>query len=51
MTQRVREIERAWKGINPQKERNGDTHVRKKSELYTHIDRSLKIMISNMTLF
>ena len=51
MTKRVREIERAWEGINSSKERNGDTQVRKKSELYTHIDRSIKIMILNMTLF
>ena len=30
MTQRVREIERAWKGINPQKERNGDIRYGKR---------------------
>ena len=41
MTQRVREIERAWKGINPQRERNGDIQVRKTSLLDTHIDRSI----------
>ena len=37
-----REIERAWKGINALKERNGDTQEGKKNELYTDIDRSIK---------
>ena len=39
---REREIERALKGINPLKERNGDTQVGKKNELYTDIDRCIK---------
>ena len=38
----MREIERAWDEIKPLKERNGDTLVSKKSELYTDIDRSIK---------
>ena len=41
----MREIERAWEEIKPLKERNGDTLVSKKSELYTDIDRSIKKMI------
>ena len=32
-----------WKEINPLKERNGDTQVGKKNELYIDIDRSVKI--------
>ena len=41
----MREIERAWEEIKPLKERNGETLVSKKNELYTDIDKSIEKLI------